>query len=126
MKTKERGLKQGRPMHWNNCLDLDAECEMYYEWCEEKGKHPGVIGLACFLNVNKATLYDYEGRDQFSDTIKKHKQRIEAYLEECLHNNAVTGTIFNLKNNFGWKDKTEVQQDKSITVVRKTYGGDNG
>ena len=35
---------------------------------------------------------------------------IEAHLEKKLFGNNVTGLIFNLKNNFDWKDKTEVAQ----------------
>ena len=33
--------------------------------------------------------------------------KVEEALEQRLYGNAVTGIIFNLKNNFGWQDKTE-------------------
>ena len=38
-------------------------------------------------------------------------------LEANLYNNAITGTIFNLKNNFGWVDKTESDVTTGLTVV---------
>lgn len=44
----------------------------------------------------------------FFDTIKNAKLKIENYLEKHLvTDNGVTGIIFNLKNNYGWKDKQE-------------------
>ncbi len=58
-------------------------------------------------------LIDYTDKDEFSDTIKKAKARVEAFNEQRLFGNNVTGVIFNLKNNFGWKDKTEVDQNMS-------------
>lgn len=68
---------------------------------------PTVSGLAYRLGMSRQALCDYEGKEQFLDTIKRAKQRIEISLENRLAGNNVTGAIFNLKNNFQWKDKTE-------------------
>jgi len=39
-------------------------------------------------------------------------------LEQKLYGNAVTGVIFNLKNNFGWQDKTEQEvTTKELTPI---------
>jgi hypothetical protein len=46
-------------------------------------------------------------RTQLIDTIKKAKGRVELKLEEHLYGNSVAGAIFNLKNNFEWRDRTE-------------------
>lgn len=82
-------------------------------------KHYTVTGLATFLGTTRETLLDYgsgkydnedtedDKGQQFSDTIKDAKSKIEAYAENFLFSPSPTGTIFNLKNNFGWKDKTE-------------------
>jgi len=67
-----------------------------------------ITGLALALDTSRETLLDYEDRDGFSDTIKKAKLRCEQYNEQMLFSTTPTGTIFNLKNNYGWKDKTEV------------------
>jgi hypothetical protein len=79
----------------------------------------GITGLALALDTSRETLLDYEkgkydsGEDiegykaEFSDTIKAAKVKIENYNELMLYSPSPTGTIFNLKNNFGWKDKTE-------------------
>lgn len=68
---------------------------------------PTVSGLAYSLDMSRQALLDYAEKDAFLDTIKKAKIRIEMALEQRLYGNTVTGTIFNLKNNFGWKDKSE-------------------
>ena len=70
---------------------------------------PTVSGLAYILGMSRQAICDYEKKDDFLDTIKRAKLRIEISLENRLAGNAVTGSIFNLKNNFGWKDKTETE-----------------
>ena len=41
------------------------------------------------------------------------RQKVEHALEKHLYQGSVVGTIFNLKNNFGWKDKSEVDNTSS-------------
>lgn len=77
-----------------------------------------INGLAMFLDTTRETLLDYEHNDRFSDTIKAAKTKIQNELELSLYGNSVTGVIFNLKNNYGWKDKTEV--DTTISGELKT------
>lgn len=67
-----------------------------------------VTGLAVYLDTSRETLINYEERNEFFDTIKKAKDKIHNFAEEQLfvgRNQA--GTIFNLKNNWNWVDKTE-------------------
>jgi len=66
-----------------------------------------VTGLALALKTSRETLINYENRDEFFDTIKEAKSKIENFLELQLNSTSPTGTIFNLKNNYGWKDKNE-------------------
>lgn len=66
-----------------------------------------ITGLALALGTTRRTLLDYEEKDEFSHTIKEAKTRIEHFTEQMLFSPSPTGTIFNLKNNYGWQDKTE-------------------
>lgn len=68
-----------------------------------------ITGLAYYLDTSRETLLDYQERPEFSDTIKKAKLKCENYAESMLFSTTPTGSIFNLKNNYGWKDKTEVE-----------------
>ena len=72
---------------------------------------PTVSGLAYTLGMTTEALRNYEAKDQFLVTVKRAKQRIEKHLEQRLDGNNPTGTIFNLKNNFGWKDKSETSAE---------------
>lgn len=86
---------------------------------------PATIGnLAVALGTNRQTLINYEEREEFFDTIKNAKAKIEAMIEY----GGLAGylpavpNIFNLKNNFNWKDKQDIEQkgDMNINIVR--YG----
>jgi len=70
-----------------------------------------VSGLCMALKMCRDTLCEYEKDEEFSDTIKNAKQRIENWIETKALVGAINPvvSIFNLKNNFGWKDKTETE-----------------
>ena len=78
---------------------------------------PTVSGLAYLLGMSTRALVNYEAKEEFLPTVKRAKQRIEISLEQRLAGNNVAGAIFNLKNNYGWKDKQEVEHSGAITVA---------
>jgi len=89
-----------------------------------------VTGLALALGTNRSTLVNYEARDEFFDTIKRAKTKIEDFAEQRLYGSNPTGTIFNLKNNYGWKDKTETDittgGEKIKTALVEFVGDESG
>lgn len=91
-----------------------------------KQKPYTITGLALALDTSRETLLDYEDREEFSDTIKKAKERCHNYVENTLLTGNPTGAIFNLKNNYGWNDKTETditskgESIKSVTDEEKS------
>ena len=76
----------------------------------EKTYLPTMSGLALSLDVDRRTVVNYSNKEEYFPTIKKARAKIEAFIETRLYGNNVTGLIFNLKNNFDWKDKSEVAQ----------------
>jgi hypothetical protein len=73
-------------------------------------ERPTVLGMCRHLEITRETLCQYEKQEEFSDTIKRAKARIEEYLEIQLYRkDQVTGIIFNLKHNFGWKDNQGIE-----------------
>lgn len=80
--------------------------------------NPTMAGLAYELDLSRQGLLNYSNRDEYVDAIKRARAKVEIHLEQRLGGNAVTGTIFNLKNNFDWKDKTE--RDVNINVSDMT------
>jgi len=77
-----------------------------------------VSGLALALKTSRETLINYEEREKYFDTIKDAKQFIEWVVEWWLLNWALnsTGCIFNLKNNYWRKDKTELDSTLVQTI----------
>ena len=101
--------KVGRPRIFNDVKEVEEKINAYFNYCEEKEKPYTMSGLAYYLGISRQTLVNYSNQDQFFDTIKKARDRVQMQLEEnALSNKAnPTFTIFNLKNNFDWKDKIE-------------------
>lgn len=113
--------KAGQPMAFKTVEELEEKVESFFisddaflinykDGGEEKTFAPTISGLALHLGVDRRTIVNYSNKEEYFPTIKKARARIEAHLEKKLFGNNVTGLIFNLKNNFDWKDKSEVAQ----------------
>jgi predicted DNA-binding protein YlxM (UPF0122 family) len=70
--------------------------------------------VAANLEIGRTTLYEIIERDaKFANTIKKGVEYSEAWWEANgrlnIHNKEFNSTLWymNMKNRFGWKDKTE-------------------
>jgi hypothetical protein len=100
--------------------DLKVKVDKYFEECDKKQEPYTMTGLAISLGTNRMTLLRYnkqttserlapEIRQAIADIIENAKARVEAYAEKRLYaGNNCTGVIFSLKNNFLWKDQSEV------------------
>lgn len=85
-----------------------------------------ITGLALALDTTRQTLINYTEKEEFIDTIKKLKTKVENQYEISLRKHGRSGDIFGLKN-FGWSDKTEVEQSGTMTTIwkeEKTYEAD--
>ena len=100
--------KVGRPKIFNDVKEVEEKINAYFNYCEEKEKPYTMSGLAYYLGIDRKTLLNYSKNEEYFHTIKKARDKVQMQLEECLYrlgNNS--GVIFNLKNNFDWKDKIE-------------------
>ncbi len=113
--------KIGRPLKYSSPEQMQELIDAYFDKCDREGKPYTVTGLGLALNMSRADLINYEKRDEFFNTVKVAKQRVEEYLETCLHGKTVVGIIFNLKNNFGWVDKQEVDQHTTFDFGSATF-----
>lgn len=87
--------------------------------------NPTVTGLALALDTDRTTLINYENRDEFFDTVKKAKLRVENALEQRLYGASPVGTIFNLKNNFSWEDTQTHDGGISIDINKRVFSAKN-
>lgn len=107
--------KAGRPKKYTEVKLMQQKIEKYFNECEKKNEPYTITGLCLALDICRDTLLEYAKSEEFSDTIKKAKLKVENYLEKHLiTDSSTTGIIFNLKNNFGWTDKQQLEHSGSI------------
>lgn len=133
----------GRPPLYNNCLDMDADIELYFEECltgQERQRYdkkrqevitvveripPTIAGMCRHLGFeDRHALTTYEERDEarregFSAVIKRARSRIEEIVSTGMLSNdlSTVGSIFYLKNHCGYKDQQEQTHNTGIQVV---------
>lgn len=99
---------RGRPKAYTEVKIMQQKIDKYFKECNENKEPYTITGICIALDICRDTLLEYMKDEKFSDTIKKAKLKVENYLEKHLiTDTSTTGIIFNLKNNFGWKDKQE-------------------
>jgi hypothetical protein len=114
----EQKAKLGRPLAYppEKLDEFNEKIEEYFLRQDAQDRPYTITGLALAVGMDRDRLIQYENREPFYDTIKRAKQRVHEYVEERLFGGcSATGVIFSLKNNFGWKDKTEVDQNLNVT-----------
>ena len=133
MASKE--TKVGRPPKYKSAEEIQKMIDKYFKECEGKpllddegnvltDKHgnpvmlgmkpPTVTGLALALGFNsRQALLNYQGKEEFNDTITRAKAYVECYAEERLFDkDGANGAKFSLANNFdGWKEKQAIEAD---------------
>jgi hypothetical protein len=105
----------GRPLLYEDAKSMELDINKYFEDCEVKGRPYTMSGLAYALDVDRKTILNYGNKEEFFPTVNKARAKCELYAEESLYTGRnVAGVIFNLKNNYDWKDRQEVQMDATL------------
>lgn len=136
-KDANKKKKMGRPPKFKSEKELKRKIQEYFDSLkgpkydsdgniigEQFLRPPTITGLAVALNTVRSVLLDYEHgkfddeKNNFSNTIKNAKARVEQFAEEELfrYKGTAAGVIFNLKNNFGWKDSKELTHKGDMEV----------
>ena len=76
------------------------------------------------MDTTRETLCDYGEKDEYSDTVKKAKLRVQHAYEKRLVKRGNGGDIFALKN-FGWTDKSEVESTLNIKQALVKFSDDS-
>lgn len=124
--------KGGRPMLFKSVEELQTKIDAYFDWADENKRPYTISGLALFLETDRITLIRYGEKDEFCNTIKKAKQRVESQFEErsLMGEYNPTISIFLMKNNFGYKDKVDlnveaVEEDAISKALRESVSNGN-
>jgi hypothetical protein len=119
-------MPAGRPRKFTDPEEMQKGIDSFFEECDANKVHPTIAGLAYHLGFeDRHGLDNYKDQQEFSATIKRAKLKIERHLEQRLYEPSPTGTIFNLKNNFGWKDVQDQNVNaKHIHAIHRTIVGE--
>lgn len=114
--SREKTLKE------KVCIGIDDGGNDIYRWepilnalgeeatAIEYLQRPSISGLCSFLQIHRDTFNEYSRHEDYADICEAAKNEIEAYLCSQLGSGKGDGgIIFNLQNNFGWKQKREVE-----------------
>lgn len=99
----------GRPLKFQSVEELDKRIDEYFKSVGFGNDIETITGLAVYLDTSRQTLVDYKEKPEYTDSIKRALAKCEAAIEKrsMLGGINATMSIFTLKNNYGWKDKTE-------------------
>lgn len=131
LNNNEKSLKPenygGRPRKFKCAQEVEDYVEKYFTYCAQYDKPLTMSGLAVALGIDRTTLINYGKKDEYFDTVKKFRNIVEAYAEERLFGKSqVAGTIFALKNNHGWVDKTESEVTMRTPVITDSVNAIEG
>lgn len=119
MDEDEKRIIVGGNRKYKNAEEMKLIIDEYFDICNNNRRPYTVSGLARHLGLTRKTLLEYQKKygGEYAVIIEDAKTRIEEFVEACLFKSGIaTGTIFNLKNNFGWSDKQEVEHSGDVNV----------
>lgn len=106
---------EGRPRHFDTPESLMNAFKKYVIEMTANELPLTISGFCVYCDAYKDLLNEYDKKPQFSRTIKQIRMVIENCVEVGILINKYNATagIFNLKNNFSWTDKTEIDQNNT-------------
>ena len=139
--------KGGRPKLFTSVEEVKKKIDEYFDYCDNRLIHGydnktneqfayispepyTMSGLAYYLGMDRKSLLNYSKDEEFFPTIKNARDRVEMDIERRMNdkNTFTPGLIFNAKNNFDWKDKTESdittggEKFDSLVIVKSNNG----
>lgn len=113
MSDSEVKSVMGRPRLYTDPQLFSDKVDDYFADCEVRERKPTLAGLCVFMGFyDKDSFVHYQnyGPD-FSRTVSRAKLLMEDDRHQLLlsKDKFTPGVAFDLKNNHGWKDKTETE-----------------
>lgn len=89
--------------------ELQKKIDEFWEFIKETERPATLERLNCFLQCDKELLNEYESRPEYEAIVKKVKREIYAdKVERLIAGRNPVGVIFDLKNNYNWVDKQDI------------------
>lgn len=115
-------------LNFDNIPAVQSRVDYYFTRCSQEDMKPGVAGLAHALGVDRRTLWEWKNGNrrgnnlELCEIIKQAYSLMEVMWEDYMQNGKISppNGIFLGKNNFGYKDTSEV-----VVHATNPYGNDN-
>ena len=151
-KQKKKPTAIGRPRKYETAKQLEAAINKYFRSISrtvaarepltndiilnddgeempvvEYIRPPSVSGMCLYLGIDRSTWQNYCDRElhpEFQAVTEKTRARMEWFLEEqlLLRHKGIQGVIFSLQNNYGWKQKQEVELGEATRKTAEDAG----
>lgn len=108
--------KRGHKDKWSSVKELENAVNAYFANADAKDEPYLITGLCLALECSRECLLEwdkdtgkYPKPEKAVQIIRHAKLKCQNYAEKMLMSGKLnpTGAIFNLKNNYRWKDKSE-------------------
>lgn len=103
----------GRPLKFKSVEEFCKLADKYFK--ETPENEITITGLALALDTTRDVLINYQERDEYSNAIKRYKERVHNAYEKDLRLKGNAGSIFALKN-FGWSDRIDLNGQMNHTL----------
>ena len=121
----------GKPLIFPTPQEFQAAMVGYFSWCDSQNnevdkngktsiKEPYLIsGLCDYIGITKETYYQYAKKPEYDVICTMAKQKIETFILKngSLSKTNVIMNIVNLKNNFGYTDKVDINTNQSVETL---------
>lgn len=113
------------------CCDEQNLVHAYEDIKPQDTLRPSLYGFCAWAGIHKQTLFDYKNREGYEEIYNWFLSILQADLEQILLNPGtrnIGGAKFVAVNNYGWKDKTDVEHTgtQPITFVNNLPKNDDG
>lgn len=108
-------MNMARPKKYKTEEELIAVLDKYFDTC----RVPTIEGMARALGVSRHTVANYGRSEEFFSTINEYRARINEFLMEGMLLNELhaQGTMFNLRNNYGYDKDDGSDKRKPVEVT---------
>ena len=81
-----------------------------------------ISGMCDYIGIHKDNYYEYAKRPDYEHITKMAKQKVETFVVEMatINKTNVIMSIVNLKNNFGYADKIDVNTNQNVETLDAT------
>lgn len=107
-----------------------ADQHLVHRYVTDEQLHPSIYGFCAWAGIHRQTLFTYKNREGYEDIYEWFLSILQMDLEQILLNPGtrnIGGAKFVAVNNYGWKDKTDVEHTgtQPITFINDISGDVN-